>query len=92
MGLPFSREDTNILDNPYLPYLGLIYRRQCTLSVVSGLWRSLRARSEPKLLSRYSLALTLMQSVGSILFRSGSCSVASAARPRLECRMSVMEI
>lgn len=29
-----------------------------------------------------------MHSVGSILFRSGSCMIARAARPRFECRMS----
>ena len=42
----------------------------------------------PELFSKFSLALRLMHSIGSILFKSGSCMVARAARPRLECRMS----
>ena len=42
----------------------------------------------PELFSKFSLALRLMHSVGSILFKSGSCMVAKAARPRFECRMS----
>ena len=41
-----------------------------------------------KHLSTFSFALMLMHSVGSILFKSGSCMVAKAARPRDECRMS----
>ena len=57
---------------------------QCTLLAIYGLSRW----SVPKHLSTYSLALTLMHSVGSILFKSGSCMVAKAARPRDECRMS----
>lgn len=42
----------------------------------------------PELFSKFSLALRLMHSIGSILFKSGSCMVARAARPRFECRMS----
>ena len=42
----------------------------------------------PELFSKLSRALRLMHSIGSILFKSGSCMVARAARPRLECRMS----
>ena len=42
----------------------------------------------PELFSKFSLALRLMHSIGSILFRSGSCMVARAARPRFEWRIS----
>ena len=61
---------------------------QCTLLAIYGLYKC-HACSVLKHLSTFSLALTLMHSVGSILFRSGSCMVANAARPRDECRMSV---
>lgn len=40
-------------------------------------------------LSSTSLALTLMQSVGSMLLSSDSRIAANAARPRYECRISV---
>lgn len=39
-----------------------------------------------------SLALTLMQSMGSMLLKSASRIAASAARPRYECRISVNEL
>ena len=42
----------------------------------------------PEVFSKFSLALRLMHSIGSILFKSGSCMVARAARPRFECRIS----
>lgn len=42
-------------------------------------------------LSSPSLALTLMQSMGSMLLNSASRIAANAARPRYECRISVNE-
>ena len=47
-----------------------------------------RVLAQNELFSKFSLALRLMHSIGSILFKSGSCMVARAARPRFECRMS----
>ena len=64
-----------------------LWSDQCTLLAIYGLYKR-HSCSLLKHLSTFSLALTLMHSVGSILFRSGSCIVAKAARPRDECRMS----
>ena len=64
-----------------------LWSDQSTLLAIYGL-TNCHSCSVLKHLSTFSLALMLMHSVGSILFRSGSCMVANAARPRDECRIS----